>query len=218
MKTYTKVELDIILEKHHNWVCGNNGGERANLSRANLSGANLSRADLSGANLSRADLSGANLSRADLSRANLSGANLSRADLSRADLSRADLSKTILEGINWLAFIGITSPDTAYAYKFVTSDYLSPMQTPQIDYSKETIFTCTDILKDVNEQCGQGINLATLQWCLNNKQNPTDKLLMFKFNVKDAVCPIGSDGKFRVSRCTKIGECDWKGNLLEVAK
>ena len=68
---------------------------RADLSRADLSGANLSRADLS-----RADLSGADLSRADLSRANLSGANLSRADLSRADLYGANLSGANLSGAN----------------------------------------------------------------------------------------------------------------------
>ncbi len=57
---------------------------RADLSRADLSGANLYGADRSGANLSRANLSGADLSRADLYGANLSRANLYGADLSRA--------------------------------------------------------------------------------------------------------------------------------------
>jgi len=64
-------------------------GERANLSRADLSGADLSGAYLSGADLSGAYLSGANLSGADLSGADLSGAYLSGADLSGAYLSRA---------------------------------------------------------------------------------------------------------------------------------
>jgi len=73
-------------------------GVRANLSRANLSGANLSEANLSRAYLSRADLSGAYLSRADLSGAYLSEANLSEADLSGADLSRADLYGANLYG------------------------------------------------------------------------------------------------------------------------
>jgi hypothetical protein len=83
-------ELKRILEEHRKWVCGEEGGSRANLSVANLSGANLS-----GANLSRADLSRANLSWTNLSRANLSGANLSGANLSWANLSRADLQNTI---------------------------------------------------------------------------------------------------------------------------
>jgi hypothetical protein len=72
----------------------------ADLSRADLSGAKLSRADLSGANLSRADLSGAKLSRADLSRADLIGAKLSRADLSGANLIEANLSWTNLSWTN----------------------------------------------------------------------------------------------------------------------
>ena len=93
----TPKELKSILDRHAKWLDDAEGGERANLSRAdlwraNLSGANLWGANLSGANLWGADLSGADLSRANLSRANLSGANLSRANLSGADLSRANLS------------------------------------------------------------------------------------------------------------------------------
>ena len=71
----TKEEIKMILDEHGKWVADSDTGTRANLYRANLSGANLYRANLSGA-----DLSGANLSRADLSGANLSGANLSGAN------------------------------------------------------------------------------------------------------------------------------------------
>jgi len=46
------------------------------------------------ADLSRANLSGADLSRADLSRANLYGADLSRADLSRAENVELAIAKT----------------------------------------------------------------------------------------------------------------------------
>ena len=48
-------KLKDILDKHLKWLRGEDGGERADLSRANLYGANLSRADLSRANLSWAD-------------------------------------------------------------------------------------------------------------------------------------------------------------------
>jgi hypothetical protein len=112
-------ELKIILEKHRKWL-NNDGGERAELSGAELSDANLSdadlhyadlsdadlrRADLSNAdlryaNLSDADLSDANLSHAELSDANLSHANLSHADLSGADLSGADLRYANLSHAN----------------------------------------------------------------------------------------------------------------------
>ncbi len=72
----TVEELKAKLELHKKWINDEEGGEKAN-----LSGANLSEANLSGANLSEADLSGANLSEADLSGANLSGANLREANL-----------------------------------------------------------------------------------------------------------------------------------------
>ena len=93
--TDTKFNLPAILANHKLWSAGT-GGERANLSGADLRGANLSGADLSGANLSRANLSGADLRGANLSGANLSGAYLSGADLSGAYLSRAYLSGAYL--------------------------------------------------------------------------------------------------------------------------
>ena len=74
-----------ILEKHQKWLNGEAGGERANLSEADLSGANLSWANLRNADLSEADLRGANLSGADLSGANLSGADLRGTNLSGAE-------------------------------------------------------------------------------------------------------------------------------------
>ena len=100
-----KQELKAILGKHLKWLRGEDGGERANLSganlsEANLSGANLSGANLSGANLSEANLFGANLSEANLSGANLSEANLSGANLFEANLSGANLSEADLFGAN----------------------------------------------------------------------------------------------------------------------
>ena len=65
------MDLKQILELHKKWLNDEDGGKRANLRRADLSGA-----DLSGANLRRADLSGADLRDADLSGADLRGAGL----------------------------------------------------------------------------------------------------------------------------------------------
>ncbi|HCT4762899.1 TPA: pentapeptide repeat-containing protein [Pseudomonas aeruginosa] len=100
MKTYTKEALAEIIEKHRMWLDDEEGGERANLSYACLSGAYLSYADLSGAYLGSANLSGANLSGAYLSYADLRGAYLSGAYLSYADLSGAYLSYADLRGAN----------------------------------------------------------------------------------------------------------------------
>lgn len=51
-----------IIKRHKKWILGEEGGECANLSRADLSEVDLSDADLRWADLSRADLSGADLS------------------------------------------------------------------------------------------------------------------------------------------------------------
>ena len=75
--------LSEVLNKHKKWINNEDGGERADLLGAYLSGADLRGADLLGAYLSGADLRGADLRGADLS-----GAYLSRADLRGAYLSR----------------------------------------------------------------------------------------------------------------------------------
>ena len=101
MKTYSKQELDKILDNHKLWLSsGGEKGERANLSYADLRSANLSSADLRSANLRSANLSYADLRSANLRSANLSYANLSSANLSYANLSSANLSYANLSSAN----------------------------------------------------------------------------------------------------------------------
>ncbi|EHC6582660.1 pentapeptide repeat-containing protein [Listeria monocytogenes] len=115
-------ELDIILENHGKWL-RNEGGERADLSNADLKntnlrfanlrlaylrGANLRLADLRGADLSNVNLSYANLSNADLNNANLSNADLSNVNLSNANFRGVDLSDANLNWVNWQHVEGLT--------------------------------------------------------------------------------------------------------------
>ena len=147
-------------------------------------------------------------------RAYLQGADLQRADLRGADLQSAYLRDTIYEGVNWLLLLGIVpdSKGNARAYKII-NDKGEGIFQGGINYLEAEKFTVPKVDTDINTQCSYGINLATLAWCLTEKQIGTRLLLMeFKFN--GAICPIGSDGKFRVKSCTKVGECDWKGNLI----
>ena len=207
----------------------------ANLYRANLSGADLSRADLSGADLSGANLYGANLYRANLYRANLSGANLSGADLSGADLSganlsranlyganlyRANLSRANLYGANGLAVELINSllsikdyaPDSEIlAYKLVNKEGYGPFNG-SIKYEVGKSYEVKDANCNSSNDCGPGINVATLPWCLKNWQKGY-YILIVKHLVKDvAAIPNYSDGKYRLHRCTVIGikELDYK--------
>jgi hypothetical protein len=119
MRTYTKIELQEILEKHKLWLDGKVGGERANLSFANLRFADLRSADLRFANLRFANLRFANLRSANLSSANLSSANLSVADLRFANLSSANLSSANLSSANLrfadLSFANLSSANLSSA-------------------------------------------------------------------------------------------------------
>ena len=112
------MNTNAILEKHRKWLRGEDGGERANLYGADLSGANLYRANLSRANLSGADLSGANLYGADLSEANLSGANLSRAKVE--------------ESIK-IKFFPFACPETGafIGYKKAAQNFVVKLQIPE---------------------------------------------------------------------------------------
>ena len=76
----TSAEIKQVLDSHQKWINGEDGGEKADLREADLSGADLREANLSGADLSRADLSWADLREADLSKADMREANLSGAD------------------------------------------------------------------------------------------------------------------------------------------
>ena len=103
MRTFTKEELDKILENHKHWLfndCEDWENLRADLRYADLCGANLRDANLRYADLRYADLRGANLRYADLCDANLRGANLRGADLRGADLRYADLCDADLRGAN----------------------------------------------------------------------------------------------------------------------
>ncbi|EAF3550096.1 pentapeptide repeat-containing protein [Listeria monocytogenes] len=107
-----KEELDIILENHGKWL-RDEGGERADLTGADLRHTNLTNAVLTGAdlrhtNLTNAVLSGADLRHANLTNADLSGADLRHANLTNADLRHANLTNAVLTWVNWQDVRGLT--------------------------------------------------------------------------------------------------------------
>ncbi len=131
-------QLNAILDAHGKWRRGENGGIRANLTRAYLTGAdltdaNLSRADLTGANLSRADLTDANLTGADLTDADLTGANLTGANLTRADLTGAYLTDANLTDA-YLTDANLTDADLTGAN--LTGAYLTGANLSRADLTR----------------------------------------------------------------------------------
>lgn len=206
----TKEALLEIVEKHKLWLINVVGGERANLSDAylrgadlrdaslgyaNLRGADLSSADLSNAYLRDTNLRGANLLGADLSSANLSDANLSYADLRGADLRDADLSgaKGVLSPSNFIKDNFERTKSGYIAYKTFGGRYEPPVEWK--------IEAGSIIRENVNfnrtEDCGCGINVATLDWVRNHYGGEIWKVLI-RWEWLAGVCvPYSSDGKIR---------------------
>jgi len=96
----TKTEINRILEKHKKWLNEEEGGIRADFSKANLEGINLKSANLMMANLEGANLSFAKLKGVNLSYANLMHTKLTYANLKDANLEKANLYDANLEGAN----------------------------------------------------------------------------------------------------------------------
>ncbi len=99
-------ELKRVLDAHAKWLRGEKGGQRADLSGADLSWAHLAGYDLRRAVLIDADLRGAKLTGATLSEAKLTGATLSEAALTWTDLRGADLTEVNIDHASWPLWCG----------------------------------------------------------------------------------------------------------------
>jgi len=147
------------------------------------------------------------------SRANLAGANLAGADLAGADLARAYLAgaKGIIKYLTTPLYILLDQPGKIRAYKLVKENGEGPYNGGII-YEIGKTYEVKDADENETTQCAAGINLATLDWCIK-EWKPGQRILIAEFTAKDiAAIPVGSDGKFRVKKCTIVG----KKNLKEI--
>ncbi len=183
-------------------------------SGANLRGANLRDADLRDADLSGAYLSGADLRDADLRGANLSGAYLSGAYLRGADLRGAYLSGAYLSGATGVnphrctpLLMLLDQPGPIRAYKLV-NEYGEGHVNGGIKYVIGESVEVPDANTDPAEHCAAGVNVATLDWCMR-EWRAGYRILIVEFTAADiAAIPTATDGKFRLHRCTVVGEKD----------
>jgi hypothetical protein len=178
----------------------------ANLRDANLRDAYLRDADLCDADLRDANLRDAYLRDADLCGANLCGANLRDADLCGADLRGADLCGAKISSPiyyrNNLALLK-QQKGTLVAYKFLTKKMESPINDSKIKYEIGKEYSEKKLDKNEWNDCGEGLNVATLDWCLKGTDKNIDNNIFIEveFKPKDIIAiPHNSDGKFRVKK------------------
>ena len=146
---------------------------------------------------SKADLRGANLRGANLRGANLYGANLRGANLYGAKGSTKYQTTPLL--------LLLDQPGKIRAYKLVTAEGIGPFNGG-MTYKVGQSYSVENANTDETEQCGAGINLATMDWCLKAWREGY-RILVAEFTAKDiAAIPTHTDGKFRVHRCKIVGE------------
>ena len=147
---------------------------------------------------------GANLGGAYLGYAYLGGAYLRDADLRDASLRGAEGFAP--ERVNALLML-LDQVGPIRAYKLVDGEYRSPIQTSgKLTYKPGDVVEA-EANPDPTVQCGKGVNVATLPWCLSNWQDGY-RIMVVEFTRKDiAAIPVG-DGKFRVSKVRVVREID----------
>lgn len=141
-----------------------------------------------------------------LERAVKEGADLSEANLSEANLSRA---KNVNKYLTTPLYMLLDQPGKIRAYKLVNNKN-EGIYNGGIVYEIGKEIVENDFDDDELNECGKGIHLATLYWCMQEWLN-NYKILICEFTKDDiAAIPIGSDGKFRVKKCTVVAEKDLK--------
>ena len=155
-------------------------------------------------------------------RANLEGANLEGAYLEWANLRGAYLqgANGVNKHISTPLRILLDQPGKIRAYKLVTAEGASPINGTKLTYRLGETVEEANANTDEAYQCSAGISLATLDWCLREWCEGW-RILVCEFEATDiAAIPTATDGKFRVRRCTVVGEkslaeLDWPPKLVE---
>ena len=186
----------------------------ANFEGADLRGANLRGASCGSANFAGADLNKANLKEAQLRGTNLRGADLRGADLRGADLWGANLKHADLDGADLTDVRNFPFPNLNIlrnqtgkikAFKLVGKNYEGRFKGG-IKYEIGKVVKEDDYDSDERALCSRGLNIATLDWCLEDK-GEDEIILEVEFKAEDIVAiPYATDGKFRLKRCKVIRE------------
>jgi hypothetical protein len=94
-----------------------------------------------------------------------------------------------------------------HAYKFVRKNGAAPyFPRKGLRYKVGARITTKRFDTNRNIECGEGLHVATLEWCVvrvmwRRWQIEGVKIIEVDFRPEDIVCvPYGTDGKFRVKR------------------
>jgi hypothetical protein len=102
----------------------------------------------------------------------------------------------------------LDQPGPIRAYKLVDAEYRSPIQmTDKLTYQPGDVIEVADADTDPAKDCAAGVNVATLPWVMREWQ-PGCHVMVVEFTAADIAAIPDGDGKFRLHRCTVVGEKD----------
>jgi len=145
------------------------------------------------------------------------GADLQAANLQDADLQGAKNLLPIYDFSNLT--ILKNQKNKLRAYKFLTGDRSPYNGEKKYQVGKTYIEKNYDT--NIFEQCGKGLNVATIEWCLRDADKDLKKTYIeVEFSPKDiAAIPFNSDGKFRIKKfkvLRKLPQKELKKYLKEI--
>lgn len=173
--------------------------QNARARKASFRYANLSNCNMRGICATDVDFTGANLYGADLSRANLRDCNFTGAFLENVNFTGADLSGCtgFPSQSDFMAENFKAVPEGYIVYKTFDSSY---EPNPLWQLKKGSIIK-EAVNPDRSEQCGCGINAATLDWVISNtkvsRYSPVWRCLIPWAWLPGVVVPFNTDGKIR---------------------
>jgi len=137
-----------------------------------------------------------------------------KTDLRGADLRGANLRGVYLRGVKGInkylcnpLFGLFDQPGKIRAYKLV-NEKLKGIYNGCLKYEIGKTISVEKYDTNENNECGEGINLATLDWCIREWKRGY-KIIICEFKSQDIeAIPIATDGEFRVKKCKVIGEKD----------
>ena len=195
--------------------------QNAKLQSTNFRNAKLWSTKFQGAKLWGAEFQGAELWSANFRGVELWSTNFRGVELWGVNLQGADLQGA--EGINKNRCTPLTmlldQPGKIRAYKLVNENQEGPHKGGII-YEIGESYRVNDANTDDMKNCGAGINVATLDWCMKGWRKGY-RILIVEFEAADiATIPVATDGKFRLHQCKVVGEKDLKeiGLIHEEAK
>ena len=172
------MNIQEVLRKHKLWLDGLDGGERAELIHADLSHVVLIGADLRNAKLCHLKLKGTNLKNANLSDAT-------------GLVPQWEFLKNNFD----------FTPEGIIAYKTFGKNYPPPAAW---NIEKGSVIT-ENVNFNLTNDCGCGINVATLEWVQKYCEGEIWKVLI-RWEWLDGVCvPYNSTGQIRCERAELIG-------------